>query len=133
MSDAAKPGVWPNFIAPAKYDNPDPRWSDPVLPDFRTIWRVARECGYAIGLHGSMKRDCDMIAVPWTEDAVMAFVLIERLCAALDAKPIGKIAGKPHGRLGWCLQVDGYMKAIDISVMPRRIDIHAPVKEASHE
>lgn len=114
--------VWPDFIAPPKYDNPDPRWIDPDLPDFRLIWKVARECGYAVGLHGSMKRDCDMIAAPWTDEAVVAFELIERLCAALNAKVIGPIAGKPHGRLGWNLQVDGYVKVIDISVMPRASD-----------
>ncbi len=114
--------VWPDFIAPPKYENPDPRWIDPDLPDFRLIWKVARECGYAVGLHGSMKRDCDMIAAPWTDEAVVAFDLIERLCAALNAKVIGPIAGKPHGRLGWNLQVDGYVKVIDISVMPRACD-----------
>lgn len=114
--------IWPDFIAPPKYENPDPRWVDPVLPDFRLIWKVARECGYAVGLHGSMKRDCDMIAAPWTDEAVVAFELIERLCAALNAKVIGPIAGKPHGRLGWNLQVDDYVKVIDISVMPRASD-----------
>lgn len=115
-------GVWPDFIAPLMYKNPNSRWVDPNLPDFRLIWEIARECGYSIGLHGSMKRDCDMIAAPWTEEAVTSFELIERLCTALNAKQVGKIAGKPHGRLGWCLQIDGWFKVIDISVMPRRQD-----------
>ena len=118
--------VWPDFIAPPKYDNPDPRWVDPALPDFRLIWKVARECGYAVGLHGSMKRDCDLIAVPWTDEAVIAFELIDRLCAALNATVVGPVAGKPHGRLGWNLQVDGYVKVIDISVVPRSQDRTAP-------
>lgn len=118
--------VWPDFIAPPKYDNPDPRWVDPALPDFRLIWKVARECGYAVGLHGSMKRDCDMIAVPWTDEAVLAFDLIDHLCTALNAKVVGPVAGKPHGRLGWNLQVDGYVKVIDISVVPRSQDRAAP-------
>lgn len=118
--------VWPDFIAPPKYDNPDPRWVDPALPDFRLIWKVARECGYAVGLHGSMKRDCDLIAVPWTDEAVLAFDLIDHLCTALNAKVVGPVAGKPHGRLGWNLQVDGYVKVIDISVVPRSQDRAAP-------
>lgn len=124
-NDGSWPGVWPDFIAPPKYDNPDPRWRDPRLPDFRLIWAVARECGYSIGLHGSMRRDCDMIAAPWTDEAVIAFELIDRLCAALNATIVGPIAGKPHGRLGWILQVDGWVKTIDISVMPRACDRNA--------
>ena len=118
-TDADSKPVWPDFIAPPKYENPDPRWVDPALPDFRLIWKVARECGYAVGLHGSMKRDCDLIAVPWTDEAVLAFDLIDHLCTALNAKVVGPVAGKPHGRLGWNLQVDGYVKVIDISVVPR--------------
>jgi len=31
-----------------------------------------RDCGYAIAPHGSLARDLDVIAVPWTEDAVSA-------------------------------------------------------------
>jgi hypothetical protein len=34
-----------------------------VLPNIR---KVARELGYAIGEHGSLRRDLDLIAVPWT-------------------------------------------------------------------
>lgn len=125
--------VWPDFIAPPKYDNPDPRWVDPALPDFRLIWKVARECGYAVGLHGSMKRDCDLIAVPWTDEAVLAFDLIYRLCKALNAQVLGPAAGKPHGRLGWNLQIDGYVKVIDISVVPRSQDRAALTATATTE
>ena len=28
---------------------------------------TANECGYAIGVHGSLKRDLDLIAVPWID------------------------------------------------------------------
>ena len=31
---------------------------------------IAATLGYALTLHGSMIRDCDMVAVPWTEEAV---------------------------------------------------------------
>jgi hypothetical protein len=29
---------------------------------------AARTCGYAIGVHGSLRRDLDLIAVPWVAD-----------------------------------------------------------------
>jgi hypothetical protein len=111
-------GVWPDFIAPQRYEEPHPEWTDPALPDFRLIWKVARECGYAVGLHGSMMRDCDLIAAPWTDEAVASLELIERLCCALGAKTVGPIAGKPHGRLGFILQSERWEKNIDLSVMP---------------
>lgn len=119
-------GIWPDFVAPSKYESPDPRWVDPGLPDFRLIWKLAREVGYSIGLHGSMKRDCDLIAAPWTDEAVSPQDLIAHLCAGLDAFPIGKQTPepvqKPLGRLAWCIQIrDAYMKVIDISVCPRVI------------
>lgn len=32
----------------------------------------ARELGYALALHGSMARDLDLVAIPWTDDAASA-------------------------------------------------------------
>lgn len=39
----------------------------------------ARELGYALAVHGSVTRDCDLIAVPWTDAAVNAFELAHAL------------------------------------------------------
>lgn len=91
--------MWPDFEAPAQYDDPDPRWVDPRLPDFRTIWRIARLSGYAVGLHGSMKRDCDLIAVAWMDDAISGPALVAHLCAQLNARQVGEFELKPHGRI----------------------------------
>lgn len=128
--DRVLTGIWPDFVAPSKWEKPDPRWEDPGLPDFRLIWKIARECGYSIGLHGSMKRDCDLIAAPWTDQAVSAQELIDRLCVGLDAFVLGRDpepAVKPHGRLAWCLQIrDAYKKVLDVSVMPRTVVGNAP-------
>lgn len=125
MGDLPLTGIWPDFIAPPKFENPHPNWVDPRLPDFRLIWKLAREKGYAVGLHGSMKRDCDLIAAPWTEAADSAEALIAHLCEGLGAFTLPVVGGgvvcqKPHGRLTWALQISGaYTKVIDISVMPR--------------
>lgn len=107
---------WPNFIAPPEYENPADGWEDTKLPDFRLIWETARKCGYAVGLHGSMKRDCDLIAVPWTGSPSTAQNLIDALCASLEAKQVGKQEARPHGRISISLQVDGWFKPIDLSI-----------------
>lgn len=108
---------WPDFSAPPMYDDPHPDWEDTELPDFRKIWAVAHSVGYAIGLHGSMKRDCDLIAVPWVEGAECADRLADDLCRALNAKRVGDWEQKPLGRLAISIQIDGYFKNIDLSVM----------------
>jgi hypothetical protein len=119
--------VWPNIAAPPQYDDPADGWEDPRLPPFQTIWDIAKAHGYAVGLHGSMKRDVDLIAAPWTETAVSPTVLIEALCASLNARVVGGPEKKPLGRLAATLQIDGWFKPIDISIMPG-----APVSDMGH-
>lgn len=94
----------------------------------------ARELGYAIGVHGSLNRDIDLIACPWSDDAVSERELAEELHRVVEQiygqSPRGwhlqgyeyTLAGapcsKPHGRLGWIFYADG--TPIDLSVMPRQ-------------
>ena len=111
-------GEWPNFTAPQRFESPADGWTDPRLPNFQIIWKTARLAGYAVGLHGSMKRDCDMIAAPWVPEAIPAEALIERLCQKLNARIVSGPEVKPFGRVAWNLQIDGWFKVIDISVMP---------------
>lgn len=113
----AASSTWPDFIAPPKHDNAAEGWTDPDLPNFRLVWQVAREMGYAVGLHGSMKRDCDMIAVPWVEACSTAEALIDALCVALNAREVGPREPKPNGRLAVNLQIDGWFRVIDLSIV----------------
>lgn len=83
--------------------------------------RVGREHGYAMALHGSMARDLDIIAVPWTEDAADADTLLGALKTALEAYSDSdhkrEPGVKPHGRVAHTLDLWGGF--IDLSVMPR--------------
>ncbi len=96
------------------------------------IRRVAREFGYAIGLHGSGRRDLDLIAVPWTVKAHADDELVEAIALAIQgviirngeiyaAKAFEAPAHRPHGRLAWSIQIGGG-RYIDLSVMPRHVD-----------
>lgn len=94
----------------------------------------ARELGYALGVHGTLRYDIDLIACPWTEEAVPAHELAEALLLVAgrvngtafmtpaEGKDRYHLAGrpgnKPHGRLGWCFHL-GSGPYIDLSVMPR--------------
>lgn len=95
---------------------------------------VARRYGYAIGLHGSMGRDLDLIAVPWTREAAPNEVLVEAIRDAVDGSirndPPTKDnqyyletknpSEKPHGRRAWAIYFAGQRFYIDLSVMPLR-------------
>jgi hypothetical protein len=93
---------------------------------------IAQANGYALAVHGSMSRDLDLIAVPWTEEAVDALTLVKALKEAIGGithqidmdhyYPTCDPKEKPHGRLAYSLHFtnrgcDGTY--IDVSVMPR--------------
>lgn len=92
------------------------------------LTRVAREKGYTLAVHGSLRRDLDLIAVPWTDEAVSAQDLVAAILEAsggfLTAKPKYSHPGvqdpeqKPHNRLAWSIHLGGG-PYIDLSVTPR--------------
>lgn len=74
--------------------------------------------GYALALHGSMQRDLDAVAVPWTDRATSAETLVACICGGmgLSIGP-GSPADKPHGRRVWTLMLWEW-GFVDLSVMP---------------
>lgn len=96
------------------------------------LLRVAKAHGYALAVHGSMTRDFDLIAVPWTEAAGDPQPMIEEMKHAIGGVYLhhevdhlvadGRPSDKPHGRRAWSIHLtnkgaDG--PYIDLSVMPR--------------
>ena len=92
-------------------------------------------------MHGSLARDIDLIACPWTSAAVPAGELAESLRQVAEhecewafmeddkgaATPEyfykGSPGAKPHGRLCWSFFLPGG-PYIDLSVMPRAPDLY---------
>lgn len=92
---------------------------------------VAKRHGYALAVHGSFHRDCDLIAVPWVDAASEPLKLIEALKKAIGAVTThedfdhlvadGKPTQKPHGRVAYSLHVTNegmYGGYFDVSVIP---------------
>jgi len=96
----------------------DSKWIEPELPSVQHIRDLAYQVGYAIGEHGSKERDLDLIAVPWTEDAISEYDLITIIANGLSGVVL-KTEKKPFGRLAVSIQQDGYFKLVDLSVFPR--------------
>lgn len=89
--------------------------------------KAAQKCGYALAIHGSMERDFDLVAVPWTVEAVSVEELVLALRASVGALRLegwedGAFKNptmKPHGRMAWTLMLGGDWY-VDLSVMPRK-------------
>lgn len=52
-----------------------------LLNDIR---EVAYKCGWAIGVHGSLVNDLDLMAMPWVENHTTADELAKRIQSAVD-------------------------------------------------
>lgn len=82
------------------------------------LQKVAMRRGYALGLHGSMQRDLDLIVIPWTEDADSEEKLLTAIASALGLRGWkGKPTIKPHGRKAYALCFSDHYYA-DLSIMP---------------
>lgn len=106
--------------------------ADQVKPNFAPVYAaafypdMARLCvdnGYALTVHGSMARDMDLLAVPWTPEAVAPDVLLDLILKKFDLtvahqpdKPRG--TAKPHGRTAYTLIGDWGHWFIDLGIMP---------------
>jgi len=104
----------------------------------------ARELGYALAVHGTLKRDIDLIACPWIEEAAAPDALAQALyelcvelsdgsCILRDLDPwhlAGCPGHKPHGRLCWTIHFGGG-PYIDLAVMPRIIVAPVEKKEGT--
>lgn len=96
---------------------------------YAEIRLVAKEHGYALALHGSLQKDLDVIAVPWTEDASDEDKLVKAITEAVGGVVLAHIppGEKPHGRRAWTIHLLGSSAIvppkeratyIDLSVMP---------------
>jgi len=72
----------------------------------------ALECGWALGLHGSLNSDMDIMAMPWTEKATDADVMIDKLMECFCNKDGDvlfhqkkHINEKPNGRIVYTIPI----------------------------
>lgn len=96
-----------------------------VLPKIR---EAARRCGYAIGVHGSMRRDLDLIAAPWIADHTDKDTLAREIqlaaCGMAQTTYKWDSQPKPCGRVGvvfpvcWSEYDAPSAGHIDLAVMP---------------
>ena len=124
---------------PSPY-RPDPEFIPAIRALSLRIIEAARPAaqvhGYALAAHGSLERDVDLLACPWTDDAAEPDVLVEAIRAAVEEAlgdswfnhGVGANGVKPHGRRAYVLTGFGVVETrkgcfpfIDLSVIPRKV------------
>lgn len=93
---------------------------DEILPSIR---RAAKAEGYAVAVHGSLARDIDLVAIPWSEHAHPPELLVSTIRGILagffGACYVSKEAtDKPQGRKAWAYTSHMMTAEVDLSVMP---------------
>ena len=84
------------------------------------IRQCAMDCGWAVALHGSLASDMDIMAMPWTDNAVSFGMLVNKIDLLFTGE--NSFGGfityneKPHGRIVATIPIwaDFYL---DISTM----------------
>lgn len=92
--------------------------------DFR---QAAMDCGWALGLHGSLNSDMDIMAMPWIENAMTADEMISHMISSCFGESVwakephfkkGQPGDKPNGRIVYTIPIfaDFYL---DINVIEK--------------
>lgn len=105
----------------AKRVKPEPSYAPvyavALYPD---LARTFREHGYALAVHGSLQRDFDVIAIPWTEDPSPPDKVIAEIVQSYFIRQIGEPTEIRHGRIAYTISVGHGCCALDLSFMPTR-------------
>lgn len=88
---------------------------------------IARTYGYALAIHGSMARDFDLIAVPWSQDCGSPEQVVQAIVNTWAMKECGEPTLKEHGRVAYSLGILFGECAIDLSFMPAHPPVHVPL------
>jgi len=114
---------WTRIGSPSKLKS----FYESKLPAIR---KAAKQCGYAIAVHGSLCRDFDLIAAPWSEqhsDEQTLCKAIHKAACGLTQESYQICTDKPCGRLTtmfpvcWIEYLDAPKNGtghIDLSIMP---------------
>lgn len=108
-------------ISGARHIGDDVYFHDHAIGVLYTIRKLAHLRGYAVAVHGSLAKDMDLVAIPWTDKACSAEELVAAVIEATRASDLPQCKNpgiKPHGRKVWTLNLLGFGMYIDFGVMP---------------
>lgn len=89
---------------------------------FDDLKKYSIEKGYAIAVHGSLKKDIDIILVPWVNYPIPADDFMDGFLSLLNdifgaACFCGDVGIKPHGRRAYTIVCNGSNVYFDVSII----------------
>lgn len=99
---------------------------------FPKIREVAAQCGWAIGVHGSVANDLDLMAMAWVEKHTTADELADAIAKVVTLtyrKPIKNDKDKPNNRVVYTIFAGNTY--IDLNVIDNNKDILQELKQLS--
>lgn len=92
-----------------------PVYAAALYPELAVVFR---EHGYALAAHGSLRRDFDLVAIPWVKLPSEPEVVVQQITTDWAIKQIGEPTTTLHGRRIWTLSIGHGSCSIDLSFMP---------------
>jgi len=89
-----------------------PVYAAAMYPD---LARLFIDNGYALSVHGSLARDFDLIAFPWSYKLTSRRTMLKKITKTFAVKIIGRPEKKPYGRLAYTISVGFGECAFDLS------------------
>lgn len=86
-----------------------------LYPDLAEIFKAH---GYALAVHGSLQRDFDLVAVPWTDSPSTPDAVVADVVAAVAFRQVGVVVTRQHGRMVYTLSAAFGDCFFDLSFMP---------------
>ena len=98
---------------------------------YASMWEdlknAAHDCGWALGLHGSLNSDMDIMAMPWKEGSAPAGEMIRKLCSCFTDEEnlhntLRRSVDNPNNRVVYTLSIwaDFYL---DINIIQPNADL----------
>ena len=107
------------FGSDPQKNKPNPNYAPVYCAVYPQLAEIARAYGYALCIHGSLARDMDLVAVPWTDSAQDPEYVVKAFLGSFYLKLVGGLpTKKPNGRLAYTLSIGHGECAIDLSFMP---------------
>ncbi len=91
-----------------------PVYAAALYPDLAQLFR---KHGYALAVHGSLQRDFDLVAIPWTETPSTPEDILREIISKFAIRIIGTETHKLHGRKAWSISIGHGDCALDLSFM----------------
>lgn len=98
-----------------KREEVKPNYAPVYAAIYPELAKLFVENGYALAIHGSLKRDFDLIAVKWEKPITSPQRMVNKITKTFSITQIGKPKKRSYGRIAYSISVGFGECAIDLS------------------